>query len=1061
MNYQLLTFLTCGFSLLLSTLTAASPPAELSTQDWMTLQEKIHTSVYQFKKADGIYTAYNAKQQLQARITQRAVQMRSRQANWQFGLSLSAYGYGDQLKTVEAGRTVITERGLESQHPGITEWYINNERGLRQNFTLNQPPAQTGAAMLRVALHVNGSLTPQLAGEQKTIQLNNQNGETVLHYGGLYVYDAEEQSLPAHFALANRQIVIEVDDSQAHYPVTIDPLFYTEQAKLTANDGQEGDWFGISVALDGDTMLVGAPWDDDKGSVYVFVHNGTDWLLEDKLTASDGGDWFGISVALKGDTALVGAPWDHDKSGSAYVFVRNGTIWSQQAKLTASDGAIGDRFANAVALDGNTALIGAYWDDDKGYNSGSAYVFVRSGDEWSEQAKLIASDGAVEDNFARSVALNGDTVLVGAPGDTHNIDDDDRKNDQINSGSAYVFVRSGTTWSEQAKLTASDRSKEEEFGISVALDGDTALIGTYGDEEPVNTNSFLLPSLAELDIAKLDMAELEKALENTSNGVDYYFGSAYVFERIGTTWEEKAKLRGEAVEVTKWWTSIDDHVKKDAFGISLALDGDIALVGAWMRDKKGAAYIFVNNGTTWDQMAKVTASDGAEDDFFGAAVALSGSTVLVGAYKDDDNGTDSGSAYVFMPQTVQFSSASYTVNENVGTTTFTVSRTHGNNGAITVEYASSDDTATAGSDYLASSGTLSWGDGDADDKTFDIDIIDDTENESNETFIVSLGLPTDVLLGSPDTAVLTIIDNENIQNSIIIDFGEGTAIKAYLNNETWTSLHSLSADSMVTGDLDGNGQDDLIVDFGDSHGIQVRMNNSSWIPLHNQSAHSMVTGDLDNNGQHDVIIDFGDRYGVWVWMNNSSWAQLHNISADSMVTGDLDNNGQHDVIIDFGDSYGVWVWMNNSSWVQLHKLSVDSMVTGDLDNNGLDELILDFGDSYGVWVWMNNSNWVKLHNLSADSMVTGDLDNNGLDEVILDFGEIYGIWVRMNNSSWVKLHHNLSADSMVTGDLDNNGLDDVTIDFGDPHGIWVRMNNSSWVQLESQSAKSMVIGNID
>jgi len=485
---------------------------------------------------------------------------------------------------------------------------------------------------------------------------------------------------------------------------------YTEQPKLTANDGEEGDWFGISVALDGDTALVGAPWDDDKGSAYVFVRNGSDWLLEAKLTASDGaeGDWFGISVALEGDTALVGAPWDDDNgtdSGSAYVFIRDGTTWSQEIKLTASDGAIGDRFANAVALDGNTALIGAYWDDDNGTDSGSAYVFVRNGDEWSEQAKLIASDGAVEDRFASSVALNGDTVLVGAPGDDHNLDDDDRYNDKINSGSAYVFVRSGTIWSEQAKLTASDGSKEEEFGISVALDGDTALVGTYGDENPVteeNSDSFLLPS----NLAELDMAEVEKALENSNdNAVDYYFGSAYVFVRNGTTWNEQTKLRGEPLEVTEWWNSIDDHVKKDYFGISLALDGDIALVGAWMRDKKGAVYIFVNNGTTWVKMAKVTASDGAEDDFFGAAVALSGSTVLVGAYKDDDNGTDSGSAYVFMPQSVQFSSATYSVNENGGTATFTVSRTHGSNGAITVGYASSDDTATAGSDYLASSGT--------------------------------------------------------------------------------------------------------------------------------------------------------------------------------------------------------------------------------------------------------------------------------------------------------------------------------------------------------------------
>jgi len=1072
MNNPLLTSLSCGFSLLLLTVAAASSPrAGLSTQDWIILQENIHASVYQFEEADGIYTASNPKQQLQARISQKAVQVKSRQANWQFGLSLSAYGYGEQLETVQAGRTVMTERGLESQHPGITEWYINSERGLRQNFILNQPPAQTKAGMLRVALRVNGDLTPQLATDRQTIRLNNRNGDTVLHYGGLYVYDMEKNSLPAHFALANGQIVIEVDDSQAHYPITIDPLFYTEQPKLAASDGEEGDWFGSSVALNGNTALVGAPWDDGKGSVYVFVRDGSDWLLEAKLTASDGeeGDWFGISVALEGDTALVGAPWDDDNgadSGSAYVFVRDGTTWSQQAKLTASDAATGDRFANAVALDANTALIGAYRDDDNGYNSGSAYVFVRDGDEWSEQAKLLAGDGAVGDRFARSVAVSGDTILVGAPWDDHNLDDGDRDNDKINSGSAYVFVRSGTKWSQQAKLLASDGNTEEEFGISVALDGDTALVGTYGDENPVNeenTNNLLPPNLVEFDLADIDTPDIEKLLGDSGNsltGVDYYFGSAYVFVRGGTTWNEQVKLRGEPVEVTDW-----SDVKKDTFGISLALDNNMALIGASMKDKNGAAYIFENNGTTWLKTTKVTASDGAEDDLFGAAVALSGATVLVGAYKDDDNGTDSGSAYVFMPPSVQLSSATYSVNEGGGTATITVSRTGGSEGAVAVDYASSDDTATAGSDCIASYGTLSWEDGDAGDKTFDITIIDDSEKEIDETLIVSLGMPADSLLGSPDTAILTIRDNDRIKDDLVIDFGLNRGIEAYLNNNnTPITIHSDSADSMVTGDLDGNGQEEIIIDFGPLHGIRVRVNNSSWVHLHHLSANSMVTGDLDNNGKDDIIIDFGphENGSVWARMNNSSWVRINSEPADSMVVADLDNYGKDDLIIDFGDPYGIWILMNNGAWVKFKKESANSMVTGDLDNNGLDEIVVDFGDTYGIWIRMNNSSWVKLHPLSAYSMVTGDLDNNGLDEVIIDFGPLYGIWIWVNNRSWVNLHP-LSAESMVVGDLDNNGSDEVIIDFGVIYrgGVWVRMNDSSWVWLDTRSARSMVTGNLE
>ncbi len=169
---------------------------------------------------------------------------------------------------------------------------------------------------------------------------------------------------------------------------------------------------------------------------------------EFKLTASDAaaGDVFGFSVALSGDTALVGAVGDDDAgsfSGSAYVFVRSGTSWIQQAKLTASDAASNDIFGGSVALIGDTALVGAAGDDDAGSVSGSAYVFVRSGTTWTEQAKLTASDAAAGDRFGIAVALNGSTALVVAP------NDDDAA---FSSGSAYVFVRSGTTWSQQAKL---------------------------------------------------------------------------------------------------------------------------------------------------------------------------------------------------------------------------------------------------------------------------------------------------------------------------------------------------------------------------------------------------------------------------------------------------------------------------------------------------------------------------------------------------------------------------------------------------------------------------------
>ena len=238
-----------------------------------------------------------------------------------------------------------------------------------------------------------------------------------------------------------------------------------------------------SVAVDGDTAVIGASQDSDNshnsGSAYVFSRSGTTWTQQAKLTASDGAyaDYFGISVAVDGDTAVIGAIADDDNgnnSGSAYVFTRSGATWTQQAKLRASDGAADDQFGVSVAVDGDTAVIGASQDDDNNHNSGSAYVFSRSGTTWTEQAKLTASDGATRDYFGHAVAVNGATAGIGA------VYDDDNDTD---SGSAYVFTRSGVTWTRQAKLRASDGAAGDWFGISVAVDGATAVIGASADDD--------------------------------------------------------------------------------------------------------------------------------------------------------------------------------------------------------------------------------------------------------------------------------------------------------------------------------------------------------------------------------------------------------------------------------------------------------------------------------------------------------------------------------------------------------------------------------------------------
>ena len=246
---------------------------------------------------------------------------------------------------------------------------------------------------------------------------------------------------------------------------------WTQQAKLTASDAADFDWFGSSVALSGDTALVCALRDDvdgnyDQGSAYVFVRSGASWTQQAHLIAAGNG-YLGSSAALSGNTALVGG------GGFAYVFTRSGASWSQQAKLAASDGTA---MGSSAALSGDTALLGAPgWNTSSDVNSaqGTAYVFVRSGDSWSQQAQLTAADGAHGDYFGYSVALSGDTALVGPEMDSVPYGP--------HQGSAYVFVRSGTNWSQQAQLTASDGGPYAQFGYSVAVSGDTALVGAPWD----------------------------------------------------------------------------------------------------------------------------------------------------------------------------------------------------------------------------------------------------------------------------------------------------------------------------------------------------------------------------------------------------------------------------------------------------------------------------------------------------------------------------------------------------------------------------------------------------
>jgi len=348
------------------------------------------------------------------------------------------------------------------------------------------------------------------------------------------------------------------------------------------------------------------------------------WNQIIKAVASDreANDCFGYSVSISGDYAIIGAFRDDLDAGSAYIFHNNGTSWTEMQKIVASDREDGDRFGFSVSISGDYAIIGAEMEDENvsggsyASDAGSAYIFHREGTIWAEQQKIVAFDRTANDYFGYSVSISGDYAIIGAYGEGHDVSGGNFLNQ---AGSVYIFVRNATVWTEQQKIVSSDRAEEDKFGCSVSISGDYALVGAYQEDINVPGNA--------------------------------YTGSAYIFNRNGTTWMEQQKIIAS------------DHNTSDCFGVSVSISGNYAIVGAKYEGgensdgisypQAGAAYIFVRNGTTWTEQQKIVASDRAPSDYFGASVSISGDYAIVGAYWEDHNilgGNelrDSGSSYLY------------------------------------------------------------------------------------------------------------------------------------------------------------------------------------------------------------------------------------------------------------------------------------------------------------------------------------------------------------------------------------------------------------------------------
>ena len=480
--------------------------------------------------------------------------------------------------------------------------------------------------------------------------------------------------------------------------LSLTPIGLAQEAYLKASNTEQLDNFGESVAISGDLIVVGAASEDSSatgvngdqsdnsagsffsgsgsGAVYVFRRENGQWMQEAYLKASntDDGDHFGTSVAISGDVIVVGAPFEESSansvngrqgnndavfSGAAYVFRQENGRWRQEAYLKASNAGGGDRFGTIVDISGETIVVGApgedssstgvngnQGDDDATNGSGAVYVFIRRNGRWIQEAYLKSSNTDRSDQFGTSVSISEETIVVGACDEESSatgVDGDQSDDSLSDAGAAYVFQRDNGQWNQEAYLKASNTDARDQFGASVAISGEIIVVGAFEeDSSATGVNG------------------------DQNNDSRFDSGAAYVFRRENGQWSQEAYLKASNTD------------RRYQFGTSLAISEETIVVGAIGEDSlargvngdendeyeygrdSGAAYVFRRENGQWIQRAYLKASNTESLDEFGSSVAISGENIVVGAHfekssatgvngeQNDNSARDSGAAYVFL-----------------------------------------------------------------------------------------------------------------------------------------------------------------------------------------------------------------------------------------------------------------------------------------------------------------------------------------------------------------------------------------------------------------------------